>query len=362
MNREYPTPNAVFEDLRVLDDWDPPRTLPARIYSNLPWPADVGGIAVDTLSRPRVPGAVRSVPLLRTLAGFAADAVLALRLWGRSRVRESVGILEADRAVALFGMLRAGMGGRGRVVLLGFYLDPEAGWRRRAIRSAMVHMTWCAVWSREQGDRYARALGDRRGRYLTVPYKANHSRGASRTLPPGDYVFSGGNSQRDYRTLFAAVDGLDIPVVVSSTDPRATRDLVVPPNVDLVEEGEPRYRELMAGARIVVVPLSGGRLRGAGEATFLNAMWHGRPVVCADDVSAPEYVEDGVDGRVVPPGDAGALRAALVSLWEDPARAGAMGRAGRTKVEAGYTHRHYVERVLKLGAWLALGNRPPHAD
>ena len=43
-----------------------------------------------------------------------------------------------------------------------------------------------------------------------------------------------------------------------------------------------------------------------------------------------EIVADGVNGLVVPPGDPEALAGAILQLLEDPARASAMGRAGRS--------------------------------
>ncbi len=48
---------------------------------------------------------------------------------------------------------------------------------------------------------------------------ANPSQSASAPMPVGDYVFSGGHSERDDKTLFDAVRGLSIPVIVSATRP-----------------------------------------------------------------------------------------------------------------------------------------------
>jgi starch synthase len=48
----------------------------------------------------------------------------------------------------------------------------------------------------------------------------------------------------------------------------------------------------------------------------------------------PEVVGDGETGLLVPPGDPAALAVALNALIGDPARAAAMGRAGRERAIA----------------------------
>ncbi|HWN54063.1 MAG TPA: glycosyltransferase, partial [Methylomirabilota bacterium] len=54
----------------------------------------------------------------------------------------------------------------------------------------------------------------------------------------------------------------------------------------------------------------------------------------------PEVIEDGVTGVLVPPRDPAALADALEALLGDPARARAMGAAGRRAVAA-----YGIERV-----------------
>ena len=182
-----------------------------------------------------------------------------------------------------------------------------------------------------------------------LPYKANHSAGEEQfASSPGDYLFSGGNSERDYATLFEAVRGTGVRVIVSRTVDWVTAGLDIPDNVEVVEAREPDFGHLMAGARGFVVCLRKGILRGAGEASFLNAMWHHKPTIVADDVSAADYIENGVDGYVVAAGDVPALRQRILEVWNDPERAAALGQAGFDKVRRLYTHEHWKDRVLKL--------------
>jgi glycosyltransferase involved in cell wall biosynthesis len=64
----------------------------------------------------------------------------------------------------------------------------------------------------------------------------------------------------------------------------------------------------------------------------LEAAAAGRPVVAAAHGGVAEVVRDGETGRLVAPGDAHALAAALRGLADDPAAAGRMGSAGQADV------------------------------
>ena len=63
--------------------------------------------------------------------------------------------------------------------------------------------------------------------------------------------------------------------------------------------------------------------------TLVEAMASGCPVVGSDVGGIPFVVRDGVDGLLVRPGDADALADALAAVLTDPARAAALGAAGR---------------------------------
>lgn len=83
---------------------------------------------------------------------------------------------------------------------------------------------------------------------------------------------------------------------------------------------------------------------------LLEAMACARPVVSTRLSGIPEIVDDGATGLLVPPRDAAALADALQALLADPARAAAMGRAGRARAEERFDlHRNAAvlrERLL----------------
>jgi glycosyltransferase involved in cell wall biosynthesis len=67
---------------------------------------------------------------------------------------------------------------------------------------------------------------------------------------------------------------------------------------------------------------------------MLEAMAHAMPVVVSRVGGVPDALSDGVEGRSVPAGDAGALATALCELLDDPERRRRMGDAGRARALA----------------------------
>ncbi len=63
----------------------------------------------------------------------------------------------------------------------------------------------------------------------------------------------------------------------------------------------------------------------------VEAMFAGRPVIATSGGGIPEIVEDGVNGVLVPPGDADALAKLVLELLRDPVRAAALASTGRER-------------------------------
>ena len=70
--------------------------------------------------------------------------------------------------------------------------------------------------------------------------------------------------------------------------------------------------------------------------SVLEAMAAGLPVIASRTGGIGELIEDGVTGRLVPPGDTSALADAIAGMASDPVHASALGAAARTSV-VGYT-------------------------
>jgi glycosyltransferase involved in cell wall biosynthesis len=96
-----------------------------------------------------------------------------------------------------------------------------------------------------------------------------------------------------------------------------------------------RVAELVRSADVLAapsVPTKAGKREGL-PVVLMEALACGVPAVASDLSGIPELVEDGVSGRLVPPGDTRALADALRELGRDPALRARLGHEGRLKVE-----------------------------
>ena len=94
----------------------------------------------------------------------------------------------------------------------------------------------------------------------------------------------------------------------------------------------------------VVVPSLG---EGFGMVA-LEAMERARPVIAASIGGLEDLVREGETGLLVPPGDADALAQAMLTLAGDPARATAMGNAGRARALERFPEDRCTERTEEV--------------
>lgn len=148
------------------------------------------------------------------------------------------------------------------------------------------------------------------------------------------------------RIVFAGQDrsGADgrgiVQAILAGCPPGARERLVFAGEVD-----EASLVELYAESSVCVVP---SMIYESFSYTAAQAMSCARPVAASRIGGIPEVVEDGVTGQLVPPGDAAALAEAVARILGDPARARAMGQAGRERVLARFTPAIAARMNLRL--------------
>jgi glycosyltransferase involved in cell wall biosynthesis len=166
----------------------------------------------------------------------------------------------------------------------------------------------------------------------------------------GGFVFAGGDSMRDYRPFLAACEGLDAPVRIAAKQSLSSEGQELPANVDVRPVTHREFVEETGMARIVVVPLAATTDRSAGQGTYLNAMALGKAVIVTDVMGARDYIDPGVTGLLVPPGDAEAMRESL--RWalspENGDAVRRMGARASAVVRARFGPNAYIEALLRV--------------
>ena len=81
---------------------------------------------------------------------------------------------------------------------------------------------------------------------------------------------------------------------------------------------------------------------------LIEAMIHGKPVICSRIGGLSEIVEDGITGLLFEPGNSEQLADKIRYLWDRPDLCQKMGQAGREKALREYSPDHYYERLMAV--------------
>jgi glycosyltransferase involved in cell wall biosynthesis len=106
---------------------------------------------------------------------------------------------------------------------------------------------------------------------------------------------------------------------------------------------EADVREVWRRSEICVLPALG---RQGTPRTLLEAAACGRALIVTEGAGGGSFVRDGVEGLVVPCGDASALAEALERLARDGELRQRLGEAARLRVLQGYTEAHVKQALL----------------
>lgn len=159
---------------------------------------------------------------------------------------------------------------------------------------------------------------------------------------------------RDYATLFQAVDGMEVQVLVAASGSWYARErdtelrAAVPGNVTVAGGfSRAELRKLYSRSQFVVLPLYDAPF-SAGATAILEAMCMGRAVITTRSRGVLDYVVDGETGILVNPGDATEMREAIQGLLARPREASRLGQNARQWIEDELNLEVYVERIAEL--------------
>ena len=110
--------------------------------------------------------------------------------------------------------------------------------------------------------------------------------------------------------------------------------------------------DVLRRAHVVCLP---SYYREGVPKVLIEAAATGRPIVTTDAPGCREIVADGENGFLVPPRDSGAVAARIESLLQSRARRREMGKAGRARVESGFTAGQVANSIVEAYDRLSTG-------
>lgn len=153
----------------------------------------------------------------------------------------------------------------------------------------------------------------------------------------GNYVFSGGHTNRDYDTVLVCAENMPQIRFVIVCSQYTKIQHAMPANVEVYMDLQgPAFYNLLAKSRVVVIPLL-QRGFSSGQTVATESMQSGKVTIYCNYENVSQYFDDGINGIQYVSGDAGSLEDAIKKVFYDEDRLTRIGQLAREKYNKFYT-------------------------
>jgi Glycosyl transferases group 1 len=206
----------------------------------------------------------------------------------------------------------------------------STGIRQYLAKMSLKDVDCFVVHTRRECQIYSEWLDLPLDRFEFVPYQVPEIPLTHPENTTSPFLVAIGSAHRDFQTLFAAAERLNLPTVVASGK-RALAGLTLPPQVTApLGIGKQECLQLSQEARINIVPLAPNDcVTAAGQVTIVEAMRMGRVVVATRCNGAEDYIIHGENGFFVEPGSVEDLVKIVEMLWDDSELRNRVGQSAR---------------------------------
>ncbi|MFH0844002.1 MAG: glycosyltransferase [Pseudomonadota bacterium] len=209
------------------------------------------------------------------------------------------------------------------------------------LRLALPGIDYVLCTSREEEKKYSQMFHIPPEKIQFYPDSPSRHLLESYPFSRKDYIFSYGNSDRDFDTLVEASRNFKKRVIILSQ--RYTPERSLPDTVQLITDtiSEGGLIEFITSSRLVVLPLVDYAV-SAGQNTMVEAMALGRPLVVTANMATIEYATHGETALFTKAKDPKELERRIRFLWDHPEEAERMGQRAK---ELAFRH---AERGVSL--------------
>jgi len=224
---------------------------------------------------------------------------------------------------------------------------------RRLYASALRRTHTIIAYAESEAEWLRAWIGPGTSIVLFIPFgvKVEAFQPVPQRVPEIDVVSIGADPRRDFDLLTTvATRRPELSFRIVTTENHARLLGLVPPNV-IIETDIPlkQVRDRLAGARVVALPVRDNSYTGA-TTVLLQAMAMGKPVVVSRTraIAKGYELEDGVNCRLVEPGDAEALERGVLDLLADAGAAASLGARARKTVERDLSWERYTNTLWRI--------------
>jgi len=191
---------------------------------------------------------------------------------------------------------------------------PKYRLKEKFLKQSFNSVDLFIVWAPTIIHRYSEYFNIPRHKFKDCPF-FNTIEGYDISYSINEYrVFSGGDSMRDYNTLFQAFDNLNIKMKIDTRLNIQSYN----PYIDIASVTNNEFRDHMSSIPVHIYPLDMKHLRTSGQQSYLNSMALGKAVIVTDTEDASYYIKNGYNGLLTPSGDVTILRNKILDLLSNP--------------------------------------------
>jgi hypothetical protein len=179
--------------------------------------------------------------------------------------------------------------------------DPGvAGWvQKMMLKLADPVIQRYAMLSTDEMPLFSAAWGIHKDKLRFTPYFYTFTDEDLSSPPPPfeNFIFSGGNTHRDYAPLVEAARALPEFRFIIAT--HLLKDVNLPPNMTAGPVPRDEFIRMMRACSAVIVPMRQGLIRSAGHQTYLNAMLLEKPTIVNKILGVNDHIINGETALVV---------------------------------------------------------------
>ena len=190
------------------------------------------------------------------------------------------------------------------------------GIKKILARSVLENIDKFIVHSKRECDTVSSWLNINKNRFEFIPLQRGPIQITEEEEFDNPFILSMGSANRDFKTLFYAVQKLGIRTIVVAKK-SVIQNLNVPPNVEILTGLTiNECRCLSQKAVMNIVPLFDSPT-ASGQVTIVEAMRMNRAVIATRCVGSEDYISHNKTGLLVEPNSVDDLTSAINQLWVD---------------------------------------------